>query len=131
MGNPARMIERNEKVNAERVTKVCKEVDRMIQRGEYIKVQELADRLGVSRGFLYKNPIVSRKLKEARLHQMGQTFIPAQKVVLDKANALEIERLQKENARLKSEAENWKIKCEKLEKKLDGKLLRELRRKAL
>ena len=83
MGKADKMVERNKKVSREKAESVCKEIERMLADKERISPQELVRRTGVSRGFLYKNPVVSERMRQARIRQMDGQFIPVQKTILD------------------------------------------------
>ena len=95
MGKADKMVERNKKVSREKAESVCKEIERMLADKERISPQELVRRTGVSRGFLYKNPVVSERMRQARIRQMDGQFIPVQKTILDSAMERTLE-LQKE-----------------------------------
>ena len=84
MGKADKMVERNKKVSRAKAESVCKEIERMLADKERISPQELVRRTGVSRGFLYKNPVVSERMRQARIRQMDGQFIPVQKTILDK-----------------------------------------------
>ena len=102
MGKADKMVERNKKVSREKAESVCKEIERMLADKERISPQELVRRTGVSRGFLYKNPVVSERMRQARIRQMDGQFIPVQKTILDSAMERTLE-LQKEQLRKKNE----------------------------
>lgn len=126
MGKADKMVERNKKVSREKAESVCKEIERMLADKERISPQELVRRTGVSRGFLYKNPVVSERMRQARIRQMDGQFIPVQKTILDSAMERTLE-LQKEQLRKKNEeVEVLQKECKKLREALGKKSLKSL-----
>lgn len=126
MGKADKMVERNKKVSREKAESVCKEIERMLANKERISPQELVRRTGVSRGFLYKNPVVSERMRQARIRQMDGQFIPVQKTILDSAMERTLE-LQKEQLRKKNEeVEALQKECKKLREALGKKSLKSL-----
>ena len=126
MGKADKMVERNKKVSRAKAESVCKEIDRMLANKERISPQELVRRTGVSRGFLYKNPVVSERMRQARIRQMDGQFIPVQKTILDSAMERTLE-LQKEQLRKKNEeVEVLQKECKKLREALGKKSLKSL-----
>ena len=126
MGKEDKMVERNKKVSREKAESVCKEIERMLADKERISPQELVRRTGVSRGFLYKNPVVSERMRQARIRQMDGQFIPVQKTILDSAMERTLE-LQKEQLRKKNEeVEVLQKECKKLREALGKKSLKSL-----
>ena len=126
MGKADKMVERNKKVSRAKAESVCKEIERMLANKERISPQELVRRTGVSRGFLYKNPVVSERMRQARIRQMDGQFIPVQKTILDSAMERTLE-LQKEQLRKKNEeVEVLQKECKKLREALGKKSLKSL-----
>ena len=126
MGKADKMVERNKKVSREKAESVCKEIERMLADKERISPQELVRRTGVSRGFLYKNPVVSERMRQARIRQMDGQFIPVQKTILDSAMERTLE-LQKEQLRKKNEeVEALQKERKKLREALGKKSLKSL-----
>ena len=126
MGKADKMVERNKKVSREKAESVCKEIERMLADKERISPQELVRRTGVSRGFLYKNPVVSERMRQARIRQMDGQFIPVQKTILDSAMERTLE-LQKEQLKKKNEeVEALQKECKKLWEALGKKSLKSL-----
>ena len=84
-------------------------------------VCELVKRTGLSRGFFYKNPEISKELDRARERQHGRVFVKPQKAILDKAMDNQLQVLQQQIVKLKKENETLKAENQKLEKALKKK----------
>ena len=76
---------------------------------------------GLSRGFFYKNNEVAIALEDARELQNGQALTRPQKVILDRAMDKQLQILQQQIEKLKSENSSLSKKNQDLQKALNKK----------
>ena len=122
MSKYSKMVESNQKARKEKIDCAIRTIKEMLEKEEQLLVCDLVRKTGLSRAFFYKNPTVSKYLKDARQQQEGKVFHQKKKVILDYAlerqNELikmEYEKAQKENKDLKAENEKLKRALKKKE----------------
>ena len=108
-----KMVALNAERSKEKVEKAKKIIWDMVDREEKVTIPKLMQKTGLSRGFFYKNNIIRGELDRAMEcqvgmidprrsiinHAMDQQILRLQKQIADQKQ--KIERLEKENARLK------------------------------
>ena len=116
-----RMVATNKATSTAKIAKAKEEISKMVSENIQVTVGELVKRTGLSRGFFYKNEEVSRALENARDLQDGKALTRPQKVILDKAMDKQLQVLQQQIEKLKSENSSLSKKNQDLQKALNKK----------
>lgn len=116
-----RMVATNKATSTAKIAKAKAEISKMVSENIQVIVGELVKRTGLSRGFFYKNEEVSRALENARDLQDGKALTRPQKVILDKAMDKQLQVLQQQIEKLKSENSSLSKKNQDLQKALNKK----------
>lgn len=116
-----RMVATNKATSTAKIAKAKAEISKMVSENIQVTVGELVKRTGLSRGFFYKNEEVSRALENARDLQDGKALTRPQKVILDKAMDKQLQVLQQQIEKLKSENSSLSMKNQDLQKALNKK----------
>lgn len=116
-----RMVATNKATSTAKIAKAKTEISKMVSENIQVTVGELVKRTGLSRGFFYKNEEVSRALENARDLQDGKALTRPQKVILDKAMDKQLQVLQQQIEKLKSENSSLSKKNQDLQKALNKK----------
>ena len=116
-----RMVATNKATSTAKIAKAKAEISKMVSENIQVTVGELVKRTGLSRGFFYKNEEVSRALENARDLQDGKALTRPQKVILDKAMDKQLQVLQQQIEKLKSENSSLSKKNQDLQKALNKK----------
>lgn len=116
-----RMVATNKATSTAKIAKAKAEISKMVSENIQVTVGELVKRTGLSRGFFYKNEEVSRALENARDLQDGKALTKPQKVILDKAMDRQLQVLQQQIEKLKSENSSLSKKNQDLQKALNKK----------
>lgn len=116
-----RMVAMNRATSDAKIAKAKAEIAKMVSDNIQVTVGELVKRTGLSRGFFYKNEEVNRALENARDLQDGKAFTRPQKVILDKAMDRQLQILQQQIEKLKSENSSLSKKNQELQKALNKK----------
>ena len=116
-----RMVATNKATSTAKIAKAKAEISKMVSENIQVTVGELVKRTGLSRGFFYKNEEVSRALENARDLQDGKALTRPQKVILDKAMDKQLQVLQQQIEKLKSENSSFSKKNQDLQKALNKK----------
>ncbi len=116
-----RMVATNRATSDAKVAKAKEEIAKMVSENVQVTVGELVKRTGLSRGFFYKNEEVNRALENARDLQDGKALTRPQKIILDKAMDKQLQILQQQIEKLKSENNNLSKKNQDLQKALNKK----------
>ena len=116
-----RMVATNKATSTAKIAKAKAEISKMVSENIQVTVGELVKRTGLSRGFFYKNEVVSRALENARDLQDGKALTRPQKVILDKAMDKQLQVLQQQIEKLKSENSSLSKKNQDLQKALNKK----------
>ena len=116
-----RMVATNKATSTAKIAKAKAEISKMVSENIQVTVGELVKRTGLSRGFFYKNEEVSRALENARDLQDGKALTRPQKVILDKAMDKQLQGLQQQIEKLKSENSSLSKKNQDLQKALNKK----------
>lgn len=116
-----RMVATNKATSTAKIVKAKAEISKMVSENIQVTVGELVKRTGLSRGFFYKNEEVSRALENARDLQDGKALTRPQKVILDKAMDKQLQVLQQQIEKLKSENSSLSKKNQDLQKALNKK----------
>lgn len=113
MNKYERMVEVN-KLRSERMENTAIEaIRKKYESNEPLCIATLVEETGLSRAFFYKNERVCTELRRLQ----GKIDLPkARKVVLDKAMALRVKELEKENRLLKMKIQDLLDVNSKLEK---------------
>lgn len=116
MNKYERMVEVN-KLRSERMENTAIEaIRKKYESNEPLCIATLVEETGLSRAFFYKNERVCTELRRLQGLQ-GKIDLPkARKVVLDKAMALRVKELEKENRLLKMKIQDLLDVNSKLEK---------------
>lgn len=116
-----RMVATNKATSTAKIAKAKAEISKMVSENIQVTVGELVKRTGLSRGFFYKNEEVSKELENARDLQNGKALTKPQKVILDKAMDKQLQVLQQQIEKLKSENSSLSKKNQDLQKALNKK----------
>lgn len=116
-----RMVATNRATSEAKIAKAKAEIAKMVSENIQVTVGELVKRTGLSRGFFYKNEEVSRALENARDLQDGKALTRPQKVILDAAMDKQLQILQQQIEKLKSENSSLSKKNQDLQKALNKK----------
>ena len=116
-----RMVATNRATSEAKIAKAKAEIAKMVSENIQVTVGELVKRTGLSRGFFYKNEEVCRALENARDLQDGKALTRPQKVILDKAMDKQLQILQQQIEKLKSENSSLSKKNQDLQKALNKK----------
>ena len=116
-----RMVATNKATSTAKIAKAKAEISKMVSENIQVTDGELVKRTGLSRGFCYKNEEVSRALENARDLQDGKALTRPQKVILDKAMDKQLQVLQQQIEKLKSENSSLSKKNQDLQKALNKK----------
>lgn len=116
-----RMVATNRATSDAKIAKAKAEIAKMVSENIQVTVGELVKRTGLSRGFFYKNEEVCRALENARDLQDGKALTRPQKVILDKAMDKQLQILQQQIEKLKSENSSLSKKNQDLQKALNKK----------
>lgn len=116
-----RMVATNRATSDAKIAKAKEEIAKMVSENVQVTVGELVKRTGLSRGFFYKNEEVNRALENARDLQDGKALTKPQKVILDKAMDKQLQILQQQIEKLKSENSSLSKKNQDLQKALNKK----------
>ena len=116
-----RMVATNKATSTAKIAKAKAEISKMVSENIQVTVGELVKRTGLSRGFFYKNEEVSRALENATDLQDGKALTRPQKVILDKAMDKQLQVLQQQIEKLKSENSSLSKKNQDLQKALNKK----------
>ena len=116
-----KMVANNQAASREKIDCARKAILLLLEEDRQVTVCELVKRTGLSRGFFYKNPEISKELDRARERQHGRVFVKPQKAILDKAIDNQLQVLQQQIMKLKKENETLKAENQKLEKALKKK----------
>ena len=116
-----RMVATNRATSDAKIAKAKAEIAKMVSEDIQVTVGELVKRTGLSRGFFYKNEEVSRALENARDLQDGKALTRPQKVILDAAMDKQLQILQQQIEKLKSENSSLSKKNQDLQKALNKK----------
>ena len=116
-----RMVATNKATSIAKIEKAKAEIAKMLSENIQVTVGELVKRTGLSRGFFYKNEEVSKALEIARDLQDGKAYSRPQKVILDKAMDKQLQILQQQIEKLKSENGSLTKKNQDLQKALNKK----------
>ena len=116
-----RMVATNKATSTAKIAKAKAEISKMVSENIQVTVGELVKRTGLSRGFFYKNEEVSRALENARDLQDGKALTRPQKVILDKEMDKQLQVLQQQIEKLKSENSSLSKKNQDLQKALNKK----------
>ena len=116
-----RMVATNKATSTAKIAKAKAEISKMVSENIQVTVGELVKRTGLSRGFFYKNEEVSRALENARDLQDGKALTRPQKVILDKAMDKQLQVLQQQIEKLRSENGSLSKKKPDLQKALNKK----------
>lgn len=122
-----KMLASNRKASEEKIELAKKTILEMVQEDDKVTVPKLIEKTGLSRGFFYKNLLV-RELVEKAMKQQSN-LVDSRRVILNQAMDSELERVLRENRKLKQEIEMLSEENEKLKKALSRKnanLLRNL-----
>ena len=88
MSKYEKMVACNRKSSAYKIELATKTIFKMLDEGEKITIPKLIAKTGLSRGLIYKNPIVRSTLDKALEQQVGMT--DPRKNILDMAMDNEI-----------------------------------------
>lgn len=121
MTNYDRMVATNRATSEAKIAKAKAEIAKMVSENVQVTVADLVKRTGLSRGFFYKNDEVAIALEDARELQNGQALTRPQKVILDRAMDKQLQILQKQIDKLKSENSSLSKKNQDLQKALNKK----------
>lgn len=116
-----RMVATNKATSIAKIEKAKAEIAKMLSENIQVTVGELVKRTGLSRGFFYKNEEVSKALENARDLQDGKAYSKPQKIILDKAMDKQLQILQQQIEKLKSENGSLTKKNQDLQKALNKK----------
>ena len=116
-----RMVATNKATSTAKIAKAKAEISKMVSENIQVTVGELVKRTGLSRGFFYKNEEVSTALENARDLQDGKALTRPQKVILDTAMDKQLQVLQQQIEKLKSENSSLSKKNQDLQKALNKK----------
>ena len=116
-----RMVATNRATSDAKIAKAKAEIAKMVSENIQVTVGELVKRTGLSRGFFYKNEEVCRALENARDLQDGKALTRPQKVILDAAMDKQLQILQQQIEKLKSENSSLSKKNQDLQKALNKK----------
>jgi len=116
-----RMVATNRATSEAKIAKAKAEIAKMVSENIQVTVGELVKRTGLSRGFFYKNEEVCRALENARDLQDGKALTRPQKVILDAAMDKQLQILQQQIEKLKSENSSLSKKNQELQKALNKK----------
>lgn len=116
-----RMVATNRATSEAKIAKAKAEIAKMVSENIQVTVGELVKRTGLSRGFFYKNEEVCRALENARNLQDGKALTRPQKVILDAAMDKQLQILQQQIEKLKSENSSLSKKNQDLQKALNKK----------
>lgn len=116
-----RMVATNRATSEAKIAKAKAEITKMVSENIQVTVGELVKRTGLSRGFFYKNEEVCRALENARDLQDGKALTRPQKVILDAAMDKQLQILQQQIEKLKSENSSLSKKNQDLQKALNKK----------
>lgn len=116
-----RMVATNRATSEAKIAKAKAEIAKMVSENIQVTVGELVKRTGLSRGFFYKNEEVCRALENARDLQNGKALTRPQKVILDAAMDKQLQILQQQIEKLKSENSSLSKKNQDLQKALNKK----------
>lgn len=116
-----RMVATNRATSEAKIAKAKAEIAKMVSENIQVTVGELVKRTGLSRGFYYKNEEVCRALENARDLQDGKALTRPQKVILDAAMDKQLQILQQQIEKLKSENSSLSKKNQDLQKALNKK----------
>ena len=116
-----RMVATNKATSTAKIAKAKAEISKMVSENIQVTVGELVKRTGLSRGLFYKNEEVSRASENARDLQDGKALTRPQKVILDKAMDKQLQVLQQQIEKLKSENSSLSKKNQDLQKALNKK----------
>ena len=121
MTNYDRMVATNRATSEAKIAKAKAEIAKMVSENVQVTVADLVKRTGLSRGFFYKNDEVAIALEDARELQNGQALTRPQKVILDRAMDKQLQILQQQIEKLKSENSSLSKKNQDLQKALNKK----------
>ncbi len=121
MTNYDRMVATNRATSEAKIAKAKAEIAKMVSENVQVTVADLVKRTGLSRGFFYKNDEVAIALEDARELQNGQALTRPQKVILDRAMDKQLQILQQQIEKLKSENSSLTKKNQDLQKALNKK----------
>ena len=116
-----RMVATNRATSEAKIAKAKAEIAKMVSENVQVTVADLVKRTGLSRGFFYKNDEVAIALEDARELQNGQALTRPQKVILDRAMDKQLQILQQQIEKLKSENSSLTKKNQDLQKALNKK----------
>lgn len=116
-----RMVATNRATSEAKIAKAKAEIAKMVSENIQVTVGELVKRTGLSRGFFYKNEEVCQALENARDLQDGKALTRPQKVILDAAMEKQLQILQQQIEKLKSENSSLSKKNQDLQKALNKK----------
>lgn len=116
-----RMVATNRATSEAKIAKAKAEIAKMVSENIQVTVGELVKRTGLSRGFFYKNEEVVQALENARDLQDGKALTRPQKVILDAAMDKQLQILQQQIEKLKSENSSLSKKNQDLQKALNKK----------
>lgn len=119
--NYDRMVATNRATSEAKIAKAKAEIAKMVSENVQVTVADLVKRTGLSRGFFYKNNEVAIALEDARELQNGQALTRPQKVILDRAMDKQLQILQQQIEKLKSENSSLSKKNQDLQKALNKK----------
>ena len=116
-----RMVATNKATSTAKIAKAKAEISKMVSENIQVTVGELVKRTGLSRGFFYKNEEVSRALENARDLQDPKDLNRHQKVIIEKTMDKQLQVLQQQIEKLKSENSSLSKKNQDLQKALNKK----------
>lgn len=116
-----RMVATNRATSEAKIARAKAEIAKMVSENIQVTVGELVKRTGLSRGFFYKNEEVGQALENARDLQDGKALTRPQKVILDAAMDKQLQILQQQIEKLKSENSSLSKKNQDLQKALNKK----------
>lgn len=129
-----KMIEITQAESQRKMEVAKKAISGMLDNMERITVAELVKRMGLSRGFFYKNQMVRRELDDA-IHRQEAIFKNQYPVIMDKELEntmvdlkLELLRAKTQNEELAKSNEQLRQQVEKLQKQLGRKEISLLKR---
>lgn len=111
-----KMIEENQRKSKEKICLAQQTIHDMMANKERITVPKLMKKIGLSRGFFYKNPTIRDLMNQAIEEQAG--MIDPRREILNMAMEKQIELLNQKVAALTRENGELKKKNEKLQKAL-------------
>lgn len=120
-----RMVSLNRQISEAKIELARRTIFEMLDEGEKISVPKLIVKIGLSRGFFYKNPTIRRLVDEAMEKQVG--LVDPRRGVFDMAMDNEMIRLHEQIRVLQKENQRLTEENIKLKKAMDRKNLNLLR----